>query len=989
MNILPVVFLWIFSIQAQAGELDAINLVTPKSYDLKSTGTETNKSRIKILAARLTGYDFKKDIKATIAPFNSQLIGYFPNQAELDNYVDKIVDDGMKQKLTKVDDPNVKSFLKYLGNNLIGGFVDKILEGEGIKDKSRRSLWMEKMIAPFNKCIDSSWNASYDSQHCLAALSASLVPNTGVALAYELSRENLGAKLPESDRPKFNEAQAKLYIDCILKTKLDASNVKGCALYSMKEGILKISDISLTKTLTEKASTPEKAQEIKKNITPAFKACVAQVGSDLKNKTSLPDQFNICATALTIEAGASVVIDSITTNPLMNNVMSKERIAKIALEKSAEFKKCLNNDASDVKLQECGDRLKKQTTAEVAAESFANEVQAYLLKARNEDLTNQVKPMTIIQEDLDNFLNNLNTSNTDCLNDSAEKVEEHANSCIKASVKKIAFFLADKRFKHTLGSRFDKSLDRLKELEKGFHTALDQCLDSRKDKKYTVTDYTTNLYICSNSVSRSTALTAGKDITGQSINEFLRDTPLKKLKPLRDELYLDLTRQLASCLDTLVDTSVCTDNLLKKATQKIVVNFGKSEIMAELSTEKMPQALLDVEKKFVACTEVKLKGDPLAAHLDECTKNYALSFAKELGTLKLNHLLASALGSDEYKKQKKTIDGFVSKYHACLKGLEKYNVEDGVTAMITVCTNELTDKALSLVVNNVNNWMITDKKDATTLSIKKEFANFLPCLSVLLPRSPYDEVAKLPSESMLKPIAAVLASYIEYDPKKAKKTLNSMINQLSADLSSAADTKKAKIELVEYLYSSGALDQLIRAVVQQTVRDSFENLSEEELPAKWRDLLLQKQNFEDIFNTAEGKNITKYVMEKVLRPVLFNEVDTNSENIKSNIQIVKDKVVNVLVNSSSFGEKIILIDLQKRIDSYGGIKKIAAKVLYGKKALDWSMVRTTPAGKNAEDFIKKNILAPKFRSEIQTPVQVAELNKQSRILVTNAIKAYN
>jgi hypothetical protein len=95
-----------------------------------------------------------------------------------------------------------------------------------------------------------------------------------------------------------------------------------------------------------------------------------------------------------------------------------------------------------------------------------------------------------------------------------------------------------------------------------------------------------------------------------------------------------------------------------------------------------------------------------------------------------------------------------------------------------------------------------------------------------------------------------------------------------------------------------------------------------------------------------------------------------------------------MVNSSSFGEKIILLDLQKRIDNYGGFKKIAAKVLYGKKALDWSMVRTTPAGRNAEDFIKKNILAPKFRSESLTPAQSTELNKQAEILVTNAIKTY-
>jgi hypothetical protein len=986
MNILPVFFLWCLTTQLHAGELDNADLLHPKSYTLKHSGTNTNLTRIGVVFK--SDDSLKKKVLESIKPYKAQLLGYFANQNAMDTFINNTVDQAAKTHLDHNYNDNVRRFLKAIGNNLVAGIAQKILEGEGVKDPARRQLWIDKILTPYNNCANDTWNA-LESQICLEALTGGLVANTGVAIAYELSRENLGSKLPLADQQKFNDEQANSYEQCMWRAKVDASKVKDCVLETMRGGIIKVSDVSLTKTLNEKASSPEKAKDIKKLITPAFKLCVDKVGTDPKNKASLPDQFNICANTLTIEAGAAVVIDSISANPLMNNVMTKEKIAELALKKSIEFKECLNNDASDAKLQECGDLLTKQTTAEVAAESFTNEVQSYLLQARKEDLANQVKPMAVVQEDLDKFLKDLNTSNTKCLTEKAENVEEHTNSCIKASVKKVAFFLADKRFKHTLGSRFDKSLDRLKELEDGFHTALDQCLDSKKGKEFTVTDYTANLYICSESVSRSTALTVGKDITGQSINEFLKDTPLKKLKPLRDEIYLDLTSELASCLDTLVDTSTCTDTLLKTATQKIVVNFGKSEIVAELSTEKMPKSLVEVEKKFIACTEVNLKGDPLAAHLDECTKNYALSFAKELGTLKLNHLLATALGSDEYKKQKKTIDGFVSKYHACLKGLEKYSVEDGVTAMITVCTNELTDKALSLVVNNVNNWMSTDKKDAATLTIKKEFANFLPCLSVLLPSSPYDEAAKLTSDSMLKPIAAVLASYIEYDPKKAKKTLNTIINQLSSDLSSTADTKKAKVELVEYLYSSGALDQLIRSVVQQTVRDSLETLTEDELPAKWRDLLLQKQNFEDIFNTPEGKNITKYVMEKVLRPILVNDVDMNSENIKANIQIVKDKVVNVMVNSSSFGEKIIQVDLQKRIDSYGGFKKFAAKVLYGKKALDWSMVRTTPAGKNAEDFIKKNILAPRFRSEIQTPGQVAELNKQAEILVTNAIKAYN
>ena len=268
MKLLLTIVLTGLSFYAHAAELDSIALIMPVSYARPSSFSQTLKSKVMAGAADAFNIDIEKKVVGKIAPYKKDLEGYFPKPGELDTFVKTIVQAGIKKHLGDVTDDNLTAFYGYLGNNLIGKLADKILEKEGVADPARRNLWIAKLTQPFNNCISTAMNSQYDANHCIDALTSSLVPSTGIGIVYELSRSNLNSALPAGQGTAFNNEQANLYKACIAKTKATATDVKDCALSTMKTGVLKVTDMSLSKTIDEKASSKNAAANIKKSVWP-------------------------------------------------------------------------------------------------------------------------------------------------------------------------------------------------------------------------------------------------------------------------------------------------------------------------------------------------------------------------------------------------------------------------------------------------------------------------------------------------------------------------------------------------------------------------------------------------------------------------------------------------------------------------------------------------------------------------------------------------
>lgn len=1155
----------------QAAELDSIALITPTSYTRPSSFSQTMTSKFMAGAASTFNIDIEKKVAAKIAPYQKDLQGYFPKAGELDTFVKSIVQAGIQKHLGKVTDDNLISFYGYLGNSLIGKLADKILEKEGVTDPARRSLWITKLTTPFNECISTSLNSQYDANHCIDALTSSLVPSTGIGIVYELSRASLNSALPETKRAPFNLEQAGLYKTCIAKTKASATDVKSCALSSMKIGVLKVTDMSLSKTIDEKSSSKSVAKIIKQAVWPAFTSCTNSVGNNPAIKSQLSHQFMNCIDDLVSNTGSLIVQDKITTTPAVAGLFSGTEIRTIALEKSTQFKKCaaeqkskgakkdgmldispcenlvtneitykvvsetfretartslandkkravqvgnegvalldkcwdnkqsaaareaclkksivnysqnvasikldgaipkemsgrnelnrssvaelskcldkelpsnisesndltqrlgnctgkltrnvalkvadyqiretakgnlseadtdklvsvmvhdefaecIGNAPEDEILDKCSHTLTIKAAKHITEKSFIKEVNAYLKSAGG------LQALGINQSTVDSFLAELNKSNRECIDKKVSgPAMDQVNACVKSSVKKIAFFFGELKFNQSIGDMYKGRDSDKAVVEKQFKKSLGDCLDTKDGKNFSIADYTKNLYTCSDKVASSTTLTVGQDQVNSSLDQYLKDRPGMNLKEKRESLRKELLGNFQSCMARGTNQNACIDTLKKEATKSIVVNYGKVETKSQLNADKTPAALRPVEDSFIACTESQLEGDALAKYLDECTKDFALNFARELGSLKLTYLLKQTLGSADYNIQKTAIDDSIAKYSKCLDNLKKYKMSEGLTDKLTICTDGLTARGLAIVRSNINTWMSSDQKDAATVMLKQEFSTFLPCLSALLPASPYTQQLQSNIDSSVKPLAILLAHYIEYNPENAKQTLQGIISKLSVDLSDVAKTTKAKSELLDFLYQSGGLDQFLKAIVRGTVKDSLAGISEKDVPPDLREVLLKKQSFEEIFNTPEGSLIKDAVMEKILKPALLENSDLKGVAYKTNMEVIKDSVVKLLINAPSFGETAISMGIQKQIDGMGGFTKFFAKVLYGGESLNWEKVRATEQGKKAEAYIKENVLMPKFKGTSQTPEEQKKIMDEATKMVTQAVKAY-
>jgi hypothetical protein len=1172
MKILLALVLTFLSFVTTAQDMSSISLIENTSYTNAPKPSEQSPFRFVKKAAEILDLRNFLDTIIQIDKQKKELEKYFP-KGEFDTFVKKIIKDGAKAK-----ESSVIGFYKYLGNDVLNVIIDRILETEGIKDETRRKLWLTKITGPYYQCINKSSDSFFDSYHCLNALMDNMVPNVGVAIVYELSKDNLNSALPLKVREPFNIEQSELYKSCIAKVKandkekFNNANVQVCALSTMKSGVAKVTDLTLTLTIELKASSPNASAEIKKSVWPSFTNCNQQVGTSASNKASLPEQFMSCIDNLVIETGTKIVLDKITNTPAIKDAFSEKELKMLAFEKSAEFKECaedqksnnvkkdglldigpcensltneitykvvvdtlkesakntllknkdknlsikigndgvkllekcwnnkqasaareaclrktivsfsqqlatiklndsipidmpnkkdltatsasdlgkcmdkelpnnisdsndlskrldicivkltksvaskvasheirsaakgnispeatdllvknlvenefmscIGNSPTDDQLENCSNLLTAKAGKNISEISFKKEVNGYLANSGG------LRTMGLSQTQVDAFLNDLNKSTRDCIDKKSNgPIMDQVNSCLKVSIKKIAFFFGDLQFNKSIGSMYaDRDADK-KKIEEQFKNSLSNCLSLKDDKTYTITDFTKNLYICSDKIATSTTLIVGSDQVHSSLDKYLNDRPGIDLKSKRQELSTVILGNFKTCMNKATNEDKCIDALKKEATTQIVLNYGRVETKAQINADQTPEELTTVENALIKCTDSILEGNALSDHLDTCTKDFALGFAKELGALKLNYLLKQALGTEEFSNQKNEIEDSINSYNKCLEGLQKFSINDGLTDKLSICTDGLTNRGMGLVRNNINNWMTTEQKDAATIMIKQEFANFLPCLSALIPASPYSVNVQTNIESSIKPIAVMLSQYIEYNPENAKETLDVVIQKFSIDFNDVAATRSAKKELLEFLDQHQALDQFIKAIVRGTVKDSLASIPEKDIPNDLRAILLKKENFEVVFNSPEGKRIKEFVMDKILKPVLLED-EIKSDNLKISTDVIKDNVIKLLINSPNFGEQAIKLSIQKQINDMNGVTKFFAKALYGGQSLNWDSVRLTPDGIKAEDYIKTNVLTPKFKGIPQTSAEIKMINEEAEKLVKKAVKSY-
>lgn len=969
----------------EAGELDSISLIMPISYEKKPGRAQNMKSSAGVWLGDLVGMtDLGPIVKKSIAPHGADLAKYFP-ETELDLLTNDLVFEAKRDiigyykdlfgkiKLNTLNDQKAITANKFLGNKLIGKIADRILQIEGVKEADRRKLWVDKILEPFNQCMASAKNALYAADYCMDALKSSLVPSVGLGVVYELSRSSLVSSLSKNQHPDFYNEQVNVYKDCIKKAVDPASETKKCVLSAMKNGIIKITDPKLSKIINESASSTTAAKTIRLALWPEFTICTQKVGSNPNEQLGPDAQFMECIDSLIQNTGSLLVQDKVSNNASVKSSFTKAEIEKLALEKAQNFKECIGDQKKKNNRKEgmldttkCENLITNDVTYKVVVKSLAKTA-SDSFKANNDVVT---KIAAEGKRLLDLCWNN-------------DQPEKERESCLRKTI--ISFSQAIATAK--LDKVVPNDIQGKKELTQSALKELSNCLQQNLPPNISQAN---NLNAQTSFCSNKLTLKVAQEVAQESVYSKALNQKLSEAEALN--LVTTLVKQnFLSCLgnnpsDSKLDE--CVGDLTKSATKSIVLAYEKKQIKEQLNADSIPSKLKPIEETFIACTENKYSADKVSMAMDECIKDFALGFARNLGDLKFNTLLKSVLGTQEYNEQKKNIDNILEKYNECLDDLEKFSMKDGLVDKLNFCTEGLERRGVNFVSNTVNSWMSTEQKDAVTIMVKNEFANFLPCLSGLLPASPYTQKLEENIVSTLKPVALLIAQYIEYSPENAKRTLDEISRKLSTDLKDVASNPASRKELIDMLYTNGALDQFLKSMVHNQVKESFDTIPESELSAELRASLLDKNNFDKIFSTKEGIVIKDMIMEKILSPVLMEQASLTSPLMVAGMDSVKDRVVKMLVYSPNFGEQIVRTSVQNQINEMGGLARFFAKVIYGKNALDWEKVRMTSKGKQAEEFIMTSVLLPKFKGQNFSAEEEKKNNEEAKKLVTAAVKSY-
>ncbi|MBY0415944.1 MAG: hypothetical protein K2Q18_17365, partial [Bdellovibrionales bacterium] len=594
---------------------------------------------------------------------------------------------------------------------------------------------------------------------------------------------------------------------------------------------------------------PKKEELLQSSVADLEKCLEAELPTNISEASDLTKRIDNCTGKLT-KLVALKVANHMVRNTAKGNIpdSSVNTIVENLVDK--EFANCIGNSPNDEQLDKCTISLTTKAAKTISEMSFEKEVNAYLKSAGG------LKFLGLTQAQVDSFLKDLNLSNKECIDKkNSGVIMDQVNLCIKSSVKKIAFFFGDVQFNKSVGNMYDKRQNDKKKIQTQFREALSTCLSQKDGKQFTISDYTKNLYVCSDNISQSTTLNVGSDQIETSLNEYLKDRPGFSLQEKRESIRTQVMSRFTTCMGQEKTTSKCIDSLKREATGLIVINYGRAETKAQLNADAPPEELKKVEDALNKCVDTKLEGDELSKHLDRCTETFALGFARELGALKLNYLLTQTLGTKEFQTQKKEITDSLEDYNDCLDGLKKYSMSEGLTEKLSICTDGLTRTGMNIVRNSLKSWMTADEKDAATLTIIKGFADFLPCLSALLPTSPYSPILQQNVESSVKVLAISLSRYTRDNPANAQMTLEGIIKILSIDFNDVATTAKAKKDLLDFLYEKKGLDQFIQSLVKGTIQDALVDVPDSEVPQNLRDIMLKKEIFEELFKTPEGVKI--------------------------------------------------------------------------------------------------------------------------------------
>jgi hypothetical protein len=308
---------------------------------------------------RSAAIDVEGDIRTKLDM--PELKSYFPsakeNAAIAKAIASRVNRDYLNGGLTNA---RVIGAISYATSDLVGRIILRAMEREGIKDGERRQIWAQRILGPFRVCVKKTKTYG-EAERCLANLQTDLVKNIGLAIGYEMVRQEMGAT--------FGQKVPAVYRRCLGASAQD-SRVKPCIVSSMRSaaenfGVDQVSAVA-------QRQVPAAAKAVAARVRPGFARCLGGA----KDRAG----FGNCADALVASAGAEIAAEAVKANPqVLTYFPNSESRARLAASAKLEFTECMaevkKNNQRDEKgtlaTEPCALRVKLGVASTVAKALFA------------------------------------------------------------------------------------------------------------------------------------------------------------------------------------------------------------------------------------------------------------------------------------------------------------------------------------------------------------------------------------------------------------------------------------------------------------------------------------------------------------------------------------------------------------------------------------------------------------------------------------------
>lgn len=711
------IFAIIFSLlplRGSAESIDPIPLFTSSKYDpRKEEGREFAEFTSSFGLSTIGQFylsnavDIEKDVLKKLS--SKDLRTYFEDLEERKMIAKSISAETHKRFLGgTLSNAKVTGAINYVATTLMNEIINRAMEKQGIKDQKRRNLWSQKILSPFHLCIKKTKTYN-EANKCLEAVQKDAVKNIGLAVVYELARQETSAEIAALLPARFHK--------CVKPNTSGAdSRVMTCALEGARQGIT-----NHGVSLVEKAAKENKIKNPK--------AIVSQVkisfGECVKKAINKND-FLKCGNDLISKAGSLMAAENISAHPQIKTyVTDKKQLQNLAAQGKKQFQLCIaeqtsKNDAL-ADTAACAHQVKMDTTKTVGLLQISQTVKA-------------IKGMDPKQQEA--LVADLSGSLGKCWN--SKDPEEKNGNCLRTNVITLATKISDSKLQEKFPEGLQKQSPKLKT---NLVNSFEKCLSKELPKNFLEGSSSgKKLDLCTGQLQREAALEVASFTVKETLVGNISDD--QQIKKLDSSLVKEKFSKCLGRIPSEQKVEECALQLKKDAGLEIGAilfatgydSFVKKEggmKELDLSAKDRQTFLASLLQKHKDCL-AKGNAQSSDTFVNQCFKASVREMAQNLGKRKFAKSIKNLILPAQAKSISKL---FLDQFDECLqeKDGDQYDIKDYLTHIdscgLTLSSKFTLEIARLRIHNSVQEHLPEERESDTVKSLKADLLkDFSHCM---------------------------------------------------------------------------------------------------------------------------------------------------------------------------------------------------------------------------------------------------------------------